>query len=125
LQRHHRWCPCQCEDLDHPDLTPYNAAYGAYIEGMYGRSAKSGGTFQKVPALGPMGALLVFHSPNGSATSYCQKGNWFVAFQGERGRSPPSSPKRSIFGTGDRAPSPSPASLTQMDDAPRHRDALP
>ena len=68
-----------------PNLTPYNAAYGAYIKGMYGRAAKSGGTFQKVRALGPMGALLVFHGPNGSATSYFQKGSWFVAFQGERG----------------------------------------
>jgi hypothetical protein len=68
-----------------PNLSPYNAAYGTYIKGMYARAAKSGGAFHKVPALGPMGAVLVFHGPRPSVTSYFQKGNWFVAFQGERG----------------------------------------
>jgi len=68
-----------------PNLSPYNAAYGTYIKGMYARAAKSGGSFQKVPALGPMGAVLVFRGPHGSVTSYFQKGDWFVAFQGERG----------------------------------------
>jgi hypothetical protein len=68
-----------------PNLSPYSAAYGTYIKGMYARAAKSGGSFQKVPALGPMGAVLVFRGPHGSVTSYFQKGDWFVAFQGERG----------------------------------------
>jgi hypothetical protein len=67
-----------------PNLTPYNAAYGAYIKGMYGRAARGKGMrFQKVPALGPMGAVLVFS--NGAVTTYAQKGNWFIAFQGEKG----------------------------------------
>jgi hypothetical protein len=68
-----------------PNLSPYSASYGAYIKGMYARAAKSGGSFQKVPALGPMGAVLVFRGPHGSVTSYFQKGDWFVAFQGETG----------------------------------------
>jgi len=66
-----------------PNLSPYNAAYGKYIKGMYARAAKSGGSFRKVPALGPMGAVLEFHAPHPSVTSYFQKGSWFVAFQGE------------------------------------------
>jgi hypothetical protein len=68
-----------------PNLSPYSAAYGTYIKGMYARAAKSGGSFQKLPALGPMGAVLVFRGPHGSVTSYFQKGDWFVAFEGERG----------------------------------------
>jgi hypothetical protein len=68
-----------------PNLTPYSAAYGAYIRGMYGRAAKSGGSFQRVPALGPMGAVLVERGSDASVTSYFQKGNWFVAFQGIKG----------------------------------------
>ena len=68
-----------------PNLTPYNAAYGKYVRGMYARAAKSGGSFRKVPALGPMGAVLVVHGPRPPVTSYFRKGSWFVAFQGERG----------------------------------------
>jgi hypothetical protein len=67
-----------------PNLTPYNAGYGAYIKGMYSRAARGKGMrLQMVPALGPMGAVLVF--PNGAVTTYAQKGTWFVAFQGEKG----------------------------------------
>jgi len=62
------------------------AAYGTYIKGMYARAAKSGGSFEKVSSLGPMEAVLVFGGPHPSVTSYFPKGNWFVAFQGVRGR---------------------------------------
>src|SRR6476661_6709603 len=42
-----------------PNLTPYNAGYGAYIKGMYSRAARGKGMrLQMVPALGPMGAVL-------------------------------------------------------------------
>src|SRR5262249_30726208 len=68
-----------------PNLSPYSPSYGAYIKGMYARAAKSGGNSQRVRALGPMGAVLFFRAPHAWVTSYSQKGDWFVAFQGERG----------------------------------------
>jgi hypothetical protein len=78
--------PVSAKTLIIPNLTPYSAAYGTYIKGMYARAAKSrGGSFEKVPALGPLGAVLAFHGPDPSVTSYFQKGNWFVAFEGETG----------------------------------------
>jgi hypothetical protein len=59
-----------------PNLNPYNAAY---IKRMY----KLTKGLQRVPALGPMGAVVV--GSDGSVTSYTQKGSWFVSFQGEKG----------------------------------------
>ena len=60
-----------------PNLNPYNATFVKHMLAV----TKPRPT--RVPQLGPVGYVLA--STDGSVTSYAQKGNWFIAFQGFRG----------------------------------------
>src|SRR3954470_7935997 len=68
-----------------PGLGRYDAGVATRLKLFFSRAAKQGGTVEKQPELGPLGAVLSIGGAHPSVTSYEQKDGWAFGFQGEKG----------------------------------------